>query len=390
MPFIRSHGIGSDATSTKSTFAPGDVLFGKLRPNLRKVALARFSGLCSTDILVLQPHEASAGWFVLALLQSETVLRHAVGTSAGTKMPRTTWRDLSRCPVCLPPLPEQRAIAEALQSADEVIERSRAVIEQLAQVKKALMQELLTRGLPGRHTRFKLTPVGEAPEEWQAVTLASVLAEPLRNGRCPGPGESGGVHELVGLSAIEDGRVLNGLPTSRIRLGPGEADALAIRTGDILMVRATGSKTQLGRAGLVGSPGPLWVCPAMLIRIRANVPSCLPEYLALALNGVGARRQVSGLAKTTTAVWSVSQQDVAGIIIPLPPVEQQKVLCGLVSSVDAHRDAEQAVLEAAQALKSGLMRDLLTGRRRWKGASTAPAAGDAGPEAVHVSDGGRR
>ena len=64
---------------------------------------------------------------------------------------------------------------------DEVIEKTEAVIEQLQVVKKAMMQELLTRGLPGRHTRFKQTEIGEIPEEWEVVRprrAAATACEP--------------------------------------------------------------------------------------------------------------------------------------------------------------------------------------------------------------------
>ncbi|MBY0399103.1 restriction endonuclease subunit S, partial [Myxococcota bacterium] len=75
----------------------------------------------------------------------------------------------------VPPLPEQRKIAAILSSVDEVIEKTEAVIEQLQVVKKAMMRELLTRGIPGRHTRFKQTEIGEIPEEWEVVELGDIV-----------------------------------------------------------------------------------------------------------------------------------------------------------------------------------------------------------------------
>jgi type I restriction enzyme, S subunit len=67
--------------------------------------------------------------------------------------------------VDVPPLPEQWKIAAILSAADRAIEATQAVIDQLQIVKKAIMAELLTRGLPGRHTRFKKTEIGNVPEE---------------------------------------------------------------------------------------------------------------------------------------------------------------------------------------------------------------------------------
>ena len=74
----------------------------------------------------------------------------------------------------LPPLSEQRKIAAILSSLDDAIEKTQAVIDQVQVVKRGLMQELLTRGLPGRHTRFKQTEIGEVPEEWDLRPAAAV------------------------------------------------------------------------------------------------------------------------------------------------------------------------------------------------------------------------
>ena len=74
----------------------------------------------------------------------------------------------------LPPGDEQRKIAAILSSVDDAIEKTQEVIDQVQVVKRGLMQELLTRGLPGRHTRFKQTEIGEIPAEWKVVQLSDL------------------------------------------------------------------------------------------------------------------------------------------------------------------------------------------------------------------------
>ena len=94
------------------------------------------------------------------------------------KMPRTFVRPQlgERFRLALPPHREQRKIAAILSSVDDAIEKTQAVIDQVQVVKRGLMQELLTRGLPGRHTRFKQTEIGEIPEEWEIVRLGDVAS----------------------------------------------------------------------------------------------------------------------------------------------------------------------------------------------------------------------
>ena len=82
-------------------------------------------------------------------------------------------RGVQDCP--LPPLTEQRKIAAILSSVDDAIEKTQAVIDQVQVVKRGLMQELLTRGLP-QHTRYKRTEIGTLPEAWDVVTLGDIAA----------------------------------------------------------------------------------------------------------------------------------------------------------------------------------------------------------------------
>ena len=90
--------------------------------------------------------------------------------------------DIERLEIPLPRIPEQHKIAAILSSVDDAIEKTQAVIDQVQVVKRGLMQELLTRGLPGRHTRFKQTEIGEIPESWDR---SRCLTEVLENIEAP-------------------------------------------------------------------------------------------------------------------------------------------------------------------------------------------------------------
>lgn len=166
---ITAVGSSRDVTSAKTVFRAGDTLFGKLRPYLRKVAQPNFDGVCSTDILAIRPRPGTIPEYLSALLASEPVIQAAVSSAAGTKMPRTSWRQLSQVIVPHPPLHEQHRIAEIIGSVDEATQATRAVVEQTRKVKQGMLQELLTRGIG--HTRFKQTEIGEVPEGWEVTTL---------------------------------------------------------------------------------------------------------------------------------------------------------------------------------------------------------------------------
>ena len=101
----------SFSQGTNGVFEEGDVLFGKLRPNLRKAVQVGFGGYCSTDLLVLRPRRGVDTRFAGHVATSESVFRHAERNSIGTGMPRASWSAVSQAPVWIPPFKEQQRIA---------------------------------------------------------------------------------------------------------------------------------------------------------------------------------------------------------------------------------------------------------------------------------------
>ena len=105
-------------SSTKNYFKKGDVLYGKLRPYLKKYTLASFDGICSTEIWVLQGCKEKLTNFYLYLIIQSNKFNIACNVSTGTHMPRADWEYVSSIPFILPPLPEQEKIAEILSCWD--------------------------------------------------------------------------------------------------------------------------------------------------------------------------------------------------------------------------------------------------------------------------------
>lgn len=132
------------AVSTKSAFKEGSVLFGKLRPYLRKHWLANQSGVCSTEIWVFNVNpEQCTPEYLHQLVQTDFFIDSS-NISSGTHMPRADWNVVKDLVVTLPPIEEQKRIAEVLNVADRNIQNLQQKITYLKKEKKALMQQLLT------------------------------------------------------------------------------------------------------------------------------------------------------------------------------------------------------------------------------------------------------
>jgi len=137
-------GSASDSISSNNVFESGDILFGKLRPRLKKCIQVNFDGYCSTDILVLRAYPTVCSKYAGKILQSDDVFKEAIRSEEGTKMPRTSWRSIKEIQVFTPPLSQQRKIAEILSKQDQLIEDHEKELMIYKQLKTALMQDLLT------------------------------------------------------------------------------------------------------------------------------------------------------------------------------------------------------------------------------------------------------
>lgn len=117
-------------TSFTRKFVASQTLFGKRRAYQRKVAYAEFDGICSGDILTFEPKNPKILLPELLpfICQSDAFFNHALDTSAGSLSPRTSWAALQNFEFPLPPLTEQKRIAEILWAMDEVICSQRSLV----------------------------------------------------------------------------------------------------------------------------------------------------------------------------------------------------------------------------------------------------------------------
>lgn len=135
---------GADLRSAKNRFEQGDVLFGKLRPKLRKSAVAPFPGVCSTDILVLKPIAELPAALIALQLRSESMLPTFERLVAGANLPRLAARDLAAIELWVP---DTQSIAALNSKALTVTELRDAVVQlnvDVAELESALAASLST------------------------------------------------------------------------------------------------------------------------------------------------------------------------------------------------------------------------------------------------------
>lgn len=117
---IRRWGKGSDVIGTKLRFCKDDIIFGRRRAYQRKMAVAEFDGICSAHAMVVRAKpEMVLPEFLPILMMSDRFMNRAVEISVGSLSPTINWKTLKNEEFDLPPLDQQRRIAEILWAVDE-------------------------------------------------------------------------------------------------------------------------------------------------------------------------------------------------------------------------------------------------------------------------------
>ena len=129
--------------STKTCFKAGDVLYGKLRPNLNKVHLTTEDGICSTDIYVLRFSNAALAKIYTHYLRSKSFNDEVLKTVSGQQLPRTSWNAMSQIAVPVFTEAQQETLLAQVEVAEQAIASAQATIAAAAAQKQAILQKYL-------------------------------------------------------------------------------------------------------------------------------------------------------------------------------------------------------------------------------------------------------
>ena len=345
----------------------GDILVSTVRPYLRNFARVREAPdnlVVSTGYAVVRPGDGVDGRFLYQHILSARFVEFLKPRMSGSNYPAVTEKDVEAYPLSLPPLVEQRKIAAILFSVDEAIEKTQAVIDQVQVVKRGLMQELLTRGLPGRHTRFKQTEIGMIPEEWSLLSLAD-LAEP-NNGIQTGPfGSQLHASDYVahGVPVIMPKDMTNGyvsdahsarIPDERAK----ELQRHRVRAGDMLFAR----RGDIGRAGLITEHEDGWVCGTGCFRFRPK-DRTVSHFLR---HWIGQPASVAWLNEHAVGqtMLNLNTSILSRLPVAMPSEVERSAIADGMEALDKQTETHDRVERGLGELKQALMSILLTGELR--------------------------
>jgi len=341
------------AISGKYVVGVGDVVYSKIRPYLKKAILADFDGLCSADMYPMCPAEGVVGSYVLAVLLAHAFTAYAESVSVRSGMPKINREELAGFELDLPPLPEQRAIAAALNDVDALLDGLDRLIAKKRDLKQAAMQQLLA----GR------TRLPGFDGEWHAETIGN-LAVKVGSGVTPTGGQR--VYRSSGRPFMRSQNVGWGsLLLEEVafidEVTHSTFPDTEILSGDVFLniTGASIGRSAVADASLVGGNVNQHVCI-----IRADERRLAPAFLNMFLLSVGGQLQIDSFQSGGNR-QGLNFSQVRSISVLLPPtVEEQAAIGVALSDMDADLAALESRRDKTRALKQGMMQELLTGKTR--------------------------
>ena len=352
--FFSKRVYGKDTSNYKVVY-PGQFAYATIHLNEGSIGLLRDSGpgIVSPMYTVFDVRNNFDPDYLFAALKSKRSLSLYQKITQGTVNRRggISFRTLSGLLLHHPPLPEQRKIAAILSSVDDAIKKTRAVIDQVQVVKHGLMQELLTRGLPGRHTRFKQTEIGEMPEEWSLKKLGSLTHLSGGHGFRPNDWSDSGlpIIRIQNLNGSTSFNYYAGIPDDDWGVDPGE-----------LLFAWAGSRG--ASFGPCIWPGPRGVLNQHIYRVKPTMGVEL-RYLFHLLSQITAavERKAHGFKHTLV---HLRKSELTNWKIGLPLLEEQRHISRVIDAVEHRVTRETERLHSNLQAESALMSVLLTGELR--------------------------
>ncbi|MYN64139.1 MAG: restriction endonuclease subunit S [Acidobacteria bacterium] len=338
---IRRWGDVGGGTTFTSLFRPGQVLFGKRRAYLRKVAVPDFSGVCSGDIYVLESR--NKGYLLPKLLpficQTDAFFKHAIGTSAGSLSPRTNWQSLATYEFALPPLDEQRRIAVTLREIDRATEALFALVE-AAQLAQASVFDTLV-----------------ANSDTRGVALGSLLTEAPRNGCSAIESSTPTGHWVLGLDALTKSGYRPGR-LKQVQRTPAMLNSV-VEAGDLLISRSN-TRERVGLSGIFNEDRCDVSWPDTMMRLRPDRSVARPHFLELYLRSAAGRRQIECFAAGTSAsMKKINGHAVRRLSIALPSSDIQDAILRRAGGVRAACSSVERRLRALKRMRSTMLSSAL-------------------------------
>jgi type I restriction enzyme M protein len=341
---IRRWGKGSDVIGTKLHFRKGDIIFGRRRAYQRKLAIAEVDGICSAHAMVVRAKpEVVLPEFLPFLMMGDLFMNRAVEISVGSLSPTINWTTLKVQEFDLPPLDQQRRVAEILWAVDKVCTECEETLRASSEALNARLSEALSVGPNGTpKPRFPTKALSEIAFLQTGIAKGKEYPENIPTVELP----------YLRVANVQDGRLdLSEMKT--IVIPKAEKERYLLRDRDVVICEG-GDFDKVGRGTIWRGQVPVCLHQNHVFCLRADRSLLLPEFLALQLGSSWGKRYFLSCAKKTSNLASINSTQVKAFPFQLPPLQNQRALVDEINQVENAKQATAAHLDASRSMLRAL------------------------------------
>jgi len=327
---IRRWGTPEDVIGQKLAFKKGDIIFGRRRAYQRKLAVADFDGICSAHAMVVRAKpKVVLPEFLPFLMQSDLFMNRAVAISVGSLSPTINWKTLKVQEFPLPPLKEQKRLAELLWAAEESLRAFTSVESQLRRTWRVALAQAMHDGLGAEsrgltktaaNGRWKIKRVREAGD----VQLGRQRAPKYQSGRW--------THPYLRVANVFDG-YFDFSDVLSMDFDESDYRTYHLQPGDILLNEGQ-SRELVGRCALYGGQIDGCCFQNTLVRFRAG-DGLLPEFAFAYFRYLFYRGTYAAIATQTTSIAHLGSDNFGKLYMPVPPIQEQRAIVTRLQEVGA-------------------------------------------------------
>jgi type I restriction enzyme S subunit len=346
-------------SQSSATLLPNGSILLTSRATIGECRLAGIPVATNQGFTSLVPKVGTDSRFLFYLTQ--TLKPTLVRLAAGTTFIEVSRREVRRVNVCVPSEQAERVLlGQIVTAADEALATARDKLKASKSLKMALMQQLFTRGIPGRHSEFKPTKFGEVPKGWDTPQLRRLLRSSTNGHYVPESAYGSGT-PIVRIDTFEDGEFYTRI-FQRVRIPDSEIALFEVLNGDVLLNRVN-SIPFLGKVVYVEGLTERTIFESNMMRLRFDDPT-VARFVALALCAPINKRRIWSMGRPAVAQLSINQREVGQFVIGLPHKEERDEIVAIVSAANQNIFACAAAIQAIERVKQSLLQNLLTGRVR--------------------------
>jgi len=354
--------ISKDVATESKEIKNGDILFAGSGETVEEIGKAvayvgTDKAYAGGDVIILSTKININPECLSYALETDFVKRQKRVLGQGNSVVHIYSSDLSKVKIPLPPLPEQRAIAQVLSTADAAIHTTEKLIAQKELRKKWLMQQLLNgkkrlNGFEGEWKRIMLGDIGEI----KTSSVDKVFLEEER------------IVNLVNYMDVYKNRFITPeFECKKTSANEREINTFNLRKGDILFTPSSETPDDIGHSAVVTADLENTVYSYHLVRFRLFQETTLSyNFRAYVFNNQNILSEFSRRATGSTR-FTISKSDFEEIETKIPPThEEQTAIAQVLQAADKEISLLKTKAEKLRDQKKGLMQQLLSGKKRIK------------------------